>query len=444
MKITIAGAGRVGTHLAKYLSSEHQDITIIDNDPARLSELDASFNLKVVEGDPNAFATMDEAKVSQSDLFIAVTPYSAENIVACATAKAMGAHFAVARVDKYDYIDPKNEKVVKSLGVDTAVFPEYLASQTILSALDHSWANDWYEFCNGEIIMIGVQVSADAPIAGVELNTISPDNGFHISAVRRNHTTIIPRGDFKTQDKDVLYFTTTSDKIRAVREIAGKRELHVSNVILAGGNLISELTARHGARDFHFTIIEKDQARCRVLAQNCPKADIVCGDAGENDVLIEAGFANADAFVALSEGAAGNILACLSAADGGITKTIAEIEREESIPKAESFGIPTIINKQLIASSFIFQLIVDSEQSISKCLTLPDAGVARMTINGGSFLTSAPVRDLKLPVELTFAGMIRNGKGLLVSGNTHFQPGDFVLVFCLDNSLHKVEKLFKK
>lgn len=444
MKITIAGAGRVGTHLAKYLSGEQQEITVVDADMDRLTGLDSDFNLLTVCGSPLSFATLREAGAGESDLFVAVTPVGAENIVACATAKSMGAKLTVARVDNFDYIDRENASVVGGMGVDKAVFPEYLAADAIARALEHSWAGHWHEFYRGKIVMAAVTVDADAPITRLPLKDIDAGGELYVSAVRRDHTTLIPRGDFQARAGDIIYFTATAGEIDKARIITAKTERNIRNVILAGGNLIAELLANMAASRFHFTIIEKDAARCRELARNCPKATVICGDAGDTETLFEAGVARADAFVALSDGAAGNIIACMSAADGGIIKTVAEIEREQLIPKAEAFGIDAIINKQLIASAAIFQLIVDSGVNSTKCLVLPDADVVRKEIREESELTRVCVKDLRLPAEITFAGMIRDGKGCRVTGATRLRPGDNVLVFCLDGALRKVEKLFGK
>jgi trk system potassium uptake protein TrkA len=112
--------------------------------------------------------------------------------------------------------------------------------------------------------------------------------------------------------------------------------------------------------------------------------------------------------------------------------------------KAEAFNIGTIINKQLLASNAIFQLMIDADSSSSKCLALTDAEVARLEIKSDSVLLEDAVKNLRLPRELTFAGLIRNGNGMLVTGSTRFQEGDQVLVFCLSGALHKVEKLFNR
>jgi trk system potassium uptake protein TrkA len=445
MKITIVGAGQVGTHLAKYLSDERQDIYIIDADSEKLAALDTDYNLMTIVGEPTGFSTLRKAHVEDCDLFIAVTPETSQNIVACATAKSMGAKMTVARVDRYDYMDELNGQVVHRMGVDRVIFPEYIASLGILEALSHSWARNWYEFDNGEIIMVGVRINASAPLVGHYLRDFTDiREHFHVSAIRRNHETIIPRGDQLIEANDILYVTTTHKSIPYLINLAGKENREIRNVLMMGGGKIAELVAKGGKGKFKFNIIDKDADRCRQLAQTCSECEILNGDATEIDMLLEAGIAKTDAFIALSDSSEGNILACLTARDLGVKKTIAEIEREQFIMKGEAFNISTIINKQILASHAIFQLMLDADDSGSKCLAMTDAEVARLEIKSDSALLSAPVKDLRLPKELTFAGLIRNGKGEMVTGNTQFAEGDQVIVFCLTGALHKVEKLFRR
>ncbi len=445
MKITIVGAGRVGTHLAKYLSGECQDIYIIDEDADKLAALDVDYNLMTIVGSPTGFNALRAAKVEESDLFIAVTPDTSENIVACATAKSMGARMTVARVDREDYMDERNVQVVRGMGVDRVIFPEYLASEGILEALSHGWARNWYEFDRGEILMVGVHINSSAPLVGRHLRDLADiREHFHVSAIRRNHATIIPRGDHRVEADDILYVTTTAKSIPHLLTLAGKENREIKNVVIMGGNKIAEMAAKAGAYKFNFTIIDKDPERCRQLTLLCPGCEIIQGDASEWDVLLEAGITKTDAFIALSASSESNILACLTARDLGVKKTIAEIEREQFIMKGEAFNIGTIINKQLLASNAIFQLMIDADSSSSKCLALTDAEVARLEIKSNSALLEAPVKDLRLPKELTFGGLIRHGKGALVTGSTIFQEGDQVLVFCLAGALHKVERLFRR
>ncbi|MDE5661866.1 MAG: NAD-binding protein, partial [Muribaculaceae bacterium] len=153
MKIVIAGAGEVGSHLAKLLSAEEQDIMLIDSDAERLAFLDANYNLMTYAGDPTSFATLREAGAARCDLFIAVTPYESNNIVACSIARNLGARKTVARIDSYDFMDPANAQMVKHMGVDRVIYPEYLAAQEIITALKRTWVRNWFELHDGQIIL---------------------------------------------------------------------------------------------------------------------------------------------------------------------------------------------------------------------------------------------------------------------------------------------------
>ena len=445
MNITIVGAGRVGVHLAKYFVDEHQDVYLIDNDRSHLSTLESDFNLRTFLGEPIDFKTLRDANTEKADVFVAVTASTASNLVACAMAKSMGAKKTIARVDEYDFLEKTNYPVLKSMGVDHVVYPDYLAALSVVSSLDHSWSYGWNDFNDGAIVLAAVVVTEDSPITGSYLKDMYKETrNMHISAIKRDSKTIIPHGNDQIKVNDILYVTTVPEGIERVKEVTGKKDKPIKKVLLMGGSTVAELTARLAGKRFSFVIVEKSLERCRKLTELCQNVDIIYGDGSDKDVLEEAGIDNSDAFVALSDSSESNILSCLTARDIGVSRTIAEVEKEQFIGKAESFNIGAIINKPIITANAIFQIILDSDQSSSKCFAMKDAEVAKMEIGHDSVLTKAPVKDLKLPKELNFAGLIRNGKGEIVTGNTNFQPGDHVIVFCLNGSLEKIEKLFKK
>lgn len=443
MKIVIAGAGEVGSHLARLLSNEEQDIIVIDDDTDKLAPLDANFNLMTISGKATSFNCLREARVGTADLFIAVTPYESTNIVACGIAKSFGTKCTVARVSHYGFMDPQNGPIMKRMGVDRLIYPEYLAAKEIITSLEHSWARSWFELHEGQIILVGVRLNADAPLAGMELRELSQHPwGFHISAIRRNHETIIPRGDDKIEAGDILYITTTPDRVNTLVQVCGKDDRRIRKVLIMGGSKIAiRLTDMAGSR-FRFTIIDSDRDVCRRLPVKCPDAAVIYGDARDPEVLIEAGAAEADAFIALSPSSESNILTTLTAKELGIPKSVAEVEDMQFIPQAEALGINTVINKKLLASSTIFQLLLDADSSTSKCLALADAEVAELEVRPNAKITRAAVKDLHLDRNMTLAGLIRDGQGMLITGNTVIRPGDRVLLFCLSGSLHKLERLF--
>lgn len=443
MKIVIAGAGEVGSHLAKLLSNEEQDIILVDENIDKLSSLDATYNIMTIAGNPTSFVTLREARVDKSDLFIAVTPYETDNVVACSMAKSLGAKTTMARIASYDYMQPENRDIVRRMGVDRLIYPEFLAANEIITSLNHTWARHWFELHDGEIILVGVKIHSTAQIAGMQLKDFANTNHqFHVSAIKRNCETIIPRGDDVIETGDILYITTTRDHVDDLITLTGKTDYKVRRVLIMGGSKIAVRLANMVGDRYKFVIIDNDAERCRRLPAKCDDCEIIHGDARDPELLAEAGIDDADAFIALTDSSETNILACLTAKEHGVKKTIAEVENLQFISQAEDLNIGTVINKKLLASSTIFQLLLDSDSSTSKCLALADAEVAELEARPGSKITKGPVKDLRLSRDMTLAGLIRDGHGMLITGNTVIEAGDHVLVFCLSGAIHKIERLF--
>lgn len=443
MRIVIAGAGEVGSHLAKLLSYENQDIVLVDRDAEKLANLDSNYNLMTMVGRPTSIQALREAGVEDCDLFIAVSPYEATNIISCSIAKQLGAVKTVARIDNYEFMNSGNQGYFRAMGVDSLIYPEYLAAQEILTALRRPWVRHWFELHNGEIILVGVKMRENAKILGMQLKDLPAlQPSFHISAIKRRHNTIIPRGDDYIKLDDILYFTTTRDHVDDLLEICGKTNYDVNKVLIMGGSRIAVRTIALAGDEFHFKIIEKNIETCRMLSEQCPDCDIIHGDARDIEVLRDEGISDVDAFIALTDSSETNILACIMAKEFGVAKTIAEVENLQLISEAEGLNIGTTINKKLLASSTIFQLLLDSDSSTSKCHALTDAEVAEIEARPGSKITRGPVKDLNLSRDMTIAGLVRDGEGMLVTGNTVIQAGDHVVVFCLAGALHKIERLF--
>lgn len=444
MNIIIAGAGDVGTHLAKLLTHEEQDILIIDENAAKLEVLDSNYNLMTLQGSPTSFMTMREARMHNCDLFIAVTPSENDNVVACAMARKLGALSTVARINTYDYMESRNRVLLEQLGVDNVIYPEYLAAEEIVTSLRRSWVRHWFELHDGEIIVVGVKLHKGAPIAGMRLRDFSFTNhDFHVSAIKRNNETIIPGGNDELMEDDILYFTCTRQHVDDLMALTGKTDRQIKRIMIMGGGKIAVRLASMVGNEFKIKIIENDLATCRALSEKCPQCQIIHGDARDIDVLIEEGIENVDAFIALTGNSEANILTCLTAKELGVHKTIAEVENIHYINQAESLNIGTIINKKLLASSSIFQLLIDNDTSSPKCLALSDAEVAELEVRPKSRIAGTAVKDMSLSRDMTLAGFVRNGQGSLVRGSTVFEPGDKVVVFSLSGSLHRIERLFK-
>ena len=445
MKIIIAGAGNVGTHLAKLLSREKQDIILMDDDEEKLTALSSNFDLLTVTASPSSISGLKEVGVKEADLFIAVTPDESRNMTACMLATNLGAKKTVARIDNYEYLLPKNKEFFQKLGVDSLIYPEMLAAKEIVSSMRMSWVRQWWEFCGGALILIGTKMREKAEILNIPLYELGgPNIPYHVVAIKRGTETIIPRGDDVIKLHDIVYFTTTRKYIPYIRKIAGKEDsADVRNVMIMGGSRIAVRTAQYVPDYMQVKIVDNDINRCNRLTELLDdKTMIINGDGRDMDLLIEEGLKNTEAFVALTGNSETNILACLAAKRMGVEKTVAEVENIDYIGMAESLDIGTVINKKMIAASHIYQMMLDADVSNVKCLTFANADVAEFTVPAGAKITKHFIKDLGLPKGTTIGGMIRNGEGVLVTGDTLIQPGDHVVVFCLSMMIKKIEKFF--
>lgn len=435
----------MGTHLAKLLSREKQEIILMDDNEERLAALSSNFDLLTVVASPTSIKGLREVEAHKADLFIAVTPDESRNMTACMLAHNLGAQKTVARIDNYEYLLPKNKEFFQQVGVDSLIYPEMLAAREIVSSIRMSWVRQWWEFCGGALILIGAKMREKAEILDIPLHQLGgPQLPYHIVAIKRGHETLIPRGDDTIKLNDIVYFTTTRKYVPYIRKIAGKEDYaDVRNVMIMGGSRISVRTAQYAPDYMQLKIVENDLNRCNRLTELLnDRTMIINGDGRDMDLLLDEGLRNTEAFVALTGNSETNILACLAAKRMGVSKTVAEVENIDYIGMAESLDIGTVINKKMIAASHIYQMMLDADVSNVKCLTFANADVAEFTVKEDSRITKHDVKDLGLPKGTTIGGLIRQGEGVVVTGNTRIQAGDHVVVFCLSMMIKKIEKFF--
>ena len=447
MKIVIVGAGAVGTHLSKLLSREHQDCVLIDDDDERLAAL-SEYDVMTYNASPTSIQALKEAEVPHADLFVGVTPEETTNLTACMIAHSLGAKKTVARIDNYEYLKPNNKELFKQMGIDSLIYPEVLAAIDINNGLKLSWVRQRWEVHDGALTLLGIKLREAAEILNQPLRELcGPDDPYHIVAIKRGEDTIIPGGLDELRVGDLAYFMTTQEYIPYIRKIVGKEHYaDVKNVIVMGGDKTAVRAALTAPDYMNIKIIDKDARRCDRLNELLGDRDtmVIHGDGRDLGLLEEEGIRNTQAFVALTGNAETNILACLTAKRLGVRKTIAMVENLDYVKMAEELDIGTIINKMTIAASHIFQMMLDADVDNLRSLMLVDSEVAEFTAAEGSKVTRKPVKDLGLPIGTTIGGLVRNGHGMLVNGNSQIEAGDSVMVFCHEAKLNQVEKFFKK
>lgn len=447
MKIVIVGAGAVGTHLSKLLSREHQDCVLIDDNEERLEGV-AEYDVMTYNALPTSINALKDAGTAGADLFVGVTTEETTNIAACVIAHGLGAKKTVARIDNYEYLKPQNLKFFQQLGVDSMVYPEVLAATDIVAGLKMSWVRQRWDVHDGALVLLGIKLREGCEILDQPLKDLcGAEDPYHVVAIKRKEETIIPGGLDTLQLNDLAYFMTTREYIPYIRKIVGKEHYtDVKNVIIMGGGKTSVRAALAIPDYMNVKIIEKSAERCEKLNQLLADSDamVIHGDGRDLGLLEDEGIKTTQAFVALTGNAETNILACLTAKKLGVRKTVAMVENLDYVSMAESLDIGTIINKKTVAASYIYQMMLGADVSNLRSLMVVDAEVAELVAAEGSRVVKKQVKDLGLPFGVTIGGLVRNGEGMLVSGNSQIQPGDSVMVFCHEQKLNNIEKYFKK
>ena len=446
MKIIIAGAYAIGTHLAKLLSRNDQDIVLIDEDEERLNNVNSDYDLMTVHASPSSIKALKDAGTGNADLYIGVTPDENMNMNSCIIAKALGAKKTVAKVNNYEFTNSELKDFFDKVGIDSIIYPENLAAHDIVNGLKMSWVRQRWDVHNGVLVMLGIKLRQTCEILDEPLKELcKPESPYHIVAVKRGEDTIIPRGDDVLKIYDMAYFMTTRNYIPYIRKIVGKENyVDVKNVMVMGGGNTAIRAVQMMPEYMSLKIFENDEKRCERINEliDTDKAMVINGDGRDISLLVEEGVKNTQAFVALTGNAETNILACLTAKRLGVRKTIAMVENIDYVKMAESLDIGTIINKKAIAASHIYQMMLDADVKNTRFLMTANADVAEFTAQQGSKVTRKKVFELGLPHGATIGGLVRNGEGHLVSGGTQIEAGDIVVVFCHNINMSKIEKYF--
>lgn len=445
MRVLIAGAGEVGTHLAKMLSKEKHDITLMDTDDHKLAFARSGMEILPFTGNPTSLRDLEEAGVNKANLFVSVTPEETTNITACMLGHNLGAQKTFARINNYEYLLPKNMELFQKIGVDSMIYPEMLAAKEIVTAIKRPWTRQYWELFGGNLILLGIKVRDDAPIINQTLVQLLSNNQklYHIVAIQRGQEMIIPGGRDHIESGDLVFVTTTREWVEEVRKQTGKQNPEVKNIIIMGGGRIAIRASQYMPDNIHIKIIETDREKCVQISEKVPKnVLIIHGDGRDTDLLRQEGILNTQAFIALTENSSTNILACLAAKRFGVYKTIAQVENLDYVPLASKMDIGSVINKKLIAASHIYQFLLDADVSNVKCLAFANTDVAELVAKPGSRITRKPVKNLHLPKDMTLGGLIRDNVPMMVEGNTQIQANDRVMVFCFESAMRKLKDYF--
>jgi trk system potassium uptake protein TrkA len=448
MKIIIAGAGEVGFHLAKLLSYEAQDITLIDPDKESLSYADNHLDIKVLRGDATSVSVLKEAKVESSDMVIGVTSSETTNLTFCLLAKQLGSKKTIARISNTEFVDNKDLIRFEELGIDELISPEELAATEIQLLLNQSAFNDTYEFEDGLLIMVGMFLPKTAPFVGKmvkEAATIFPELHFMPIALQRMGTqyTLIPRGDTVFKEGDQIYFIISAGGIEDLYKLTDVKKKDIKNVMILGGSKVGFKTARDLCNGkFNVKLIEKNKDKAFEIVDDLPNALVINGDGRNVELLEEESLESMDAFIAVTGDSETNIMSCLVAKSKNVKKTIAMVENMDYFQLSQSIGIDTLINKKLLAANNIFRYIRRGEVLALTRLNNLNAEILEFEVKSTSAVNGEVIKELDFPRDAIIGGVIRDGEGIIALGDFRIREGDRVVVCCMPRAITRIEKLF--
>ena len=452
MKIIIAGAGEVGSHLAKMLSNEANDITVIDSNQERLDALRSHTDVVTVEGNPSAIHVLHNADVEHADLFIAVSPSDSQdvNIVSAMLAKKMGCKKVTARINNEEYLAYENKYIFTEMGIDLLFYPEKIAAGEIVELLKRTASTDSLDFARGRLQVAVFKLEEESPMIGMnmaEFSQVAAADGlkFRVVAISRGDTTIIPKFDTKFKYHDLVFIISKREGMDMLMKYLGKRNIEVDKVMILGGSPIAEMVAKQLSKQIDsIKMIEMNKEKCLDLSEKLPSNVIVVnGDGRNSDMLLEENIRDYDAFVAVTNNSETNILACVAAKSLGVERTIAEVENIEYIKLAESMGVDAVINKKLITAGRIFKFTLSSKVRFIKYMSGTNAEVLEYIVAPDTEITRRPLKDMGFPANAIIGGVIRGNESFIAVGDTHIQAYDRVAVFALPQAVKEVDKFFK-
>jgi len=446
MKILIVGAGAVGFNLARQLSKEGHDISVVERDIDLVKRITEKLDVSVVSGSASSPAILEEAGIKNADMVLAVTNSDEINMVVCMLSHSYGVKTKIARIRNPEFTDEQSILRQNEFHIDHIVNPEKITINSILNIIGTPGSIYVADFTTGDILLRGFNVPADAPIAGKklsELREIESTDSFLIVAIQRNEEMLIPKGDTQLMPDDNIFVLVAKEALPYFLPMVNRRADEVEKVIIYGVNRASlELAKKLEEQKIGVTIIEPDKEKTQQAATVLDKTIVLQGSALDIDLLKEASIDIADFFVALSESEQSNILSALLAKRLGAKKAIVLTVDPAFVPIINSLGMDIVINPRLITVGSILQHIRRGHALSVVKFHNSEAEAMELVAEKDSKIVGKPLKEISFPQGSILGAIVREGVMQIPTGNTYINPGESVIVFALPNAIEKIQALF--
>ena len=446
MKVMVVGAGEVGFHIAELLCRERHDVTVIERDLPHARFLRNKLNALVVEGNGASLQVLEEARVAEMDLVIAVTDLDEVNLIAGLMAHDRGARRIIARLKTLEYTKAEWRRNAAKLGIDMIVNPQSVVAEEIFHAVSNTAASEVAEFAHGRVVFLGYPIGQNSPLAGVSMRTLGEIRGLYrmvVTAINRDGRTIIPRGEDTVEPGDTLYFVCNKRDLPAITDLFGFEQRKTKNVfVLGGGKIGSEVASRLAALRYRVKIVERDPADCEELAARLERVTVLNTRGTDIETLKNEGLERADVFIAVTQDDQSNILCSLLAKRHGARRAIALVNQPEYVNLAPTLGIDFCISPRLATASAILKSVRQAGVVSMAMLEQSDSEVTEFLLPADSPILQQPLKSLAIPAGAIVGAIVRGDEAIVPSGNDHFVADDHVIVFSLPESAFAVAEFF--
>lgn len=451
MKIIILGAGQVGSSVAENLANEANDITVVDTDTRRLHELQERLDIRTVVGRASFPSVLRRAGGEDADMIIAVTNSDETNMVACQVAYTLfRTPTKIARVRSSEYLAQADLFSQESLPIDVLISPEQEITNYVQRLIEYPGALQVLDFAGGKVRLVAIRAYYGGPLVGNELRTLKehiPGVETRVAAIFRRGKPIIPEGNTIIEADDDVFFIAARKNIRAVMSELRRLDKPCKRVIIAGGGNIGTRLAQALEQTYQVKVIDHSVERCKFISEQLERTIVLCGDAADEELLLEENIENADVFCSVTNDDEANILSGMLAKRLGARKVMTLINRSAYVDLVQSSAIDIAISPHQATIGSLLAHVRRGDVVVVHSLRRGAAEAIEAIAHGDrrtSKVVGRTIQEVKLPTGTTIGAVVRGEEVLMAHRETVIEPGDHVILFLVDKKrISDVEKLFQ-
>lgn len=453
MRVIVVGAGKVGYDIAKRLSEEGHDVTLVDKLDQNLREAAARLDIATLDGNGASPTVLEQAGVERADMLIAVTDIDEVNMIACFTAKQYGVGICCARVRDPDYSEAYTRHSNRILGIDRVINPDHLTALEIARLLEMPAATYIESFADGRVTLARVRAGEESPVVGIPLRQ-AEFGGNLVAAIEHEERLFIPYGESVIHKGDHVYLLGHTHNLSSISRVTGCQRPRAKNVVMVGGGnlglrLAQMLTAKgqapagKGHPPYKVKLIESDAERCEELADLLPNVLVIHGDGERIDVLRDELVGDGDAFVAVTGKDHTNVLATMVAKELGVSQAITKISREDYSLLAEKAGADAVVVPRLISAGVILRMVRRSSNLLNLAVIEEGKGeVLEFDVGEEAEVVGRRLADLPRFEDALIGAIMRGDNVIVPTGESVIQEGDRVVVVALPHAVPTVMRRF--